>query len=125
MGAPARRVGGSSSLEVTEPGLNFRVMRSRFLLAAAFALLALAACRGSTPPQEVETRTAYRTDFTPEEFGVGRAHTRSDSCNRDIDRLLEEIRACYNASPGDKCTVLQRANSDKIGHIKLARRCRR
>lgn len=100
-------------------------MRSRLSLAAAFALLALVSCRGPAPPDEATKKTVYRTDFTPEEFGVGRAHTQSAACNRDIDRLLDEIRACYNAAPGDDCTALQRANSDKIGHIKIARRCRR
>ncbi len=63
--------------------------------------------------------------YTPEEFGMGRKHTPNDKCNQDVDKLLEELRACYNAHEAAKCGELHDKNWRQIGEIKKQRRCRK
>ena len=98
--------------------------RALFLITAAIALL-LGACEKSKIESSADTKTEYRTDFTPEEFGIGRPHTKNSECNERIDNLLEQIRACYNDGSGTDCAALQHANSDKIGKLKNTEHCRR
>jgi hypothetical protein len=50
-------------------------------------------------------------------------HTRNAACNREIDRLLDEIRMCFNTRPTGSCDGLQQANSAKTGRIKNSARC--
>jgi len=87
------------------------------------AALVVVGCKQKPPPDE-PSRTPPRTDYTPEEFGIGRKHTKSSTCNREIDQLLEQIRLCYGSRPIAECEVLQRGNSDKIGRLKNTNRCR-
>jgi len=75
------------------------------------------------PPANEPSRTPPRTDYSPEEFGIGRKHTKSSTCNREIDQLLEQARLCYGSRPLIECEVLQRGNSDKIGKLKNTSRC--
>ena len=80
------------------------------------------ACK-QKPPADAPSHTPPRTDFVPEDFGVGRAHTKNASCNREIDQMLEQVRRCYNTRPTAECDVLQRAESDKMARLKNSRRC--
>ena len=75
------------------------------------------------PPEQEPSRTPPRTDYSPEDFGIGRKHTKSNTCNREIDQLLEEIRLCYGSRPVPECEKFQRSNSDKIGKLKNTSRC--
>jgi hypothetical protein len=95
-------------------------------LAVALAvLLAGAAGCKQKPPPDAPSRTPPRTDFTPAEFGVGRAHTKNAACNREIDQMLEEVRHCYNTRPAAECDVLQRADAEKTARLKNSRHCSR
>jgi len=87
------------------------------------AALVVGGCKQKPPPDK-PSRTPPRTDYTPEEFGIGRHHTKSKTCNREIDQLLEQLRQCYVSRPITECEVLQRGNSDKIGRLKNTNRCR-
>lgn len=87
-------------------------------------LAAVAGCK-QKPPPDAPSHTPPRTDFVPADFGVGRAHTKNAACNREIDRLLEQVRLCYNSRPTAECDPLQRAESDKIARLKNSRRCSR
>ena len=91
---------------------------------ATVVVLAITAC-SEPPPYAPSAKTAHRSDFAPEEFGIGRSHTRNARCNREIDRMLNEIRNCYNTGPEADCDALQRTNSDRIGRLTIARRCGR
>lgn len=86
------------------------------------AALTLGSCKQKPPPDE-PSRTPPRTDYTPEEFGVGRQHTKSKTCNREIDEKLEQLRLCYGTRPLPECDALQRSNSEKIGRLKNSSRC--
>lgn len=94
------------------------------VLTALLVLLALlgGGCKKPPPPDE-PSRTPPRTDFAPEEFGIGRKHTRNAACNREIDRLLEPVRLCYNSRPTAECDALQQVHSEKIARIKNSVRC--
>ena len=93
-----------------------------FLLLLMVVTLAVAGCKQKPPPDE-PSRTPPRTDYSAEEFGIGRKHTKSATCNREIDQLLEAVRRCYGSRPMAECEVLQRGNSDKIARLKNTSRC--
>ena len=98
----------------------------RFSIAVVVFLALVAGGCKKSPPPDAPSRTPQRTDFTPEEFGIGKAHTKDSSCNREIDALLEPVRLCYNnRRPEAECSALQQANSDKIARIKNSLRCQR
>jgi hypothetical protein len=84
--------------------------------------LAVGGCKQKPPPDE-PSRTPPRTDYSAEDFGIGRNHTKSAACNREIDQLLEQVRHCYGARPMAECEALQRGNSDKIARLKNTSRC--
>jgi len=91
-----------------------------------FLAVVAGGCRKAPPSPDEPSRTPQRTDFTPEEFGIGKAHTKDTGCNREIDALLEPVRLCYNnRRPEAECSALQQANSDKIARIKNSLRCQR
>ncbi len=92
------------------------------LLLLIVLTLAVGGCK-QKPPPEAPSRTLPRTEYSPEEFGVGRQHTKSASCNREIDQLLDQARLCYSARPLAECEVLQRANTEKIARLKNSSRC--
>ena len=94
----------------------------RHLLALA-VLAALVAC-GKAPEPEYK-KTEHRRDFAPEEFGIGRAHTKDRACNREIDQLLDAVRICYNTRSEAECAALQEKQSEHITHLKNSTRCRR
>ena len=104
--------------------LKFKSLRPllgvRILLLCA--IVALAACK-EKPPEGAHVPTQSRTDFAPDEFGIGRAHTKSRACNREIDRLLDEVRQCFNSRPAGECEPLQQATSQRIGKLKNSARC--
>lgn len=100
-------------------------MNSALRLIAVAMVLALCACENSRINSSSEVKTPHRTDFAPEEFGIGRSHTKNPGCNRQIDELLDQIRVCYNGRSDTDCAALQRANSDHIGKLKNSRHCRR
>lgn len=89
-----------------------------------FILVALSVggCK-QKPPPDLPSHTPIRTDFSREDFGIGRKHTKSTSCNREIDQLLENLRLCYGSRPAAECEILQRGNSDKIARLKNTSRC--
>lgn len=93
-------------------------------LVIALCGISLAACKQKPPPDQ-PSRTPPRTDFTPEEFGIGRKHTPDAACNREIDQMLEQVRQCYNTRPMAECDRLRSADSDKIARMKNSTRCRR
>lgn len=86
-------------------------------------LVVAAGCK--EPPPEPHVPTVPRSDFRPEEFGIGRPHTKNAACNREIDRLLDEVRRCFNERPGDNCERLQQLQSQHIGRLKNRARCQR
>lgn len=90
------------------------------LLAAATAA---GGCDGGSVPEEDAPKR--RWEYTQEDFGIGKPHTKNSRCNRDIDAQLEAIRACYNAREHAECSTLQQQNSDKIARLKNSRRCQR
>lgn len=100
--------------------MNRRLTILLFLLVAT----ALSGCEKKEKPAS-ETRTVQRADFAPEEFGIGRPHTKSAACNREIDKLLDEIRVCINSRSATECAPLQNRNNDRIGQLKNQRRCSR
>lgn len=93
-----------------------------YLLLFIMVTLVVGGCKQKPPPDQ-PSRTPPRTDFSPEEFGIGRKHTKSVACNREIDQLLEQVRRCYGSRPTAECEVLQRGNSDKIARLKNTSRC--
>jgi hypothetical protein len=97
--------------------------RYRPLIALAAAVV-LSAC-GKAPEPEAYKKTEHRRDFAPEEFGIGRPHTKNRACNREIDTLLDAVRVCYNTRPEPECAVLQEQHSDRITRLKNSSRCRR
>ena len=84
--------------------------------------LAIGGCKQKPPPDET-VHIKPRTDFAPEDFGVGRKHTRNASCNAEIDQLLDQVRECYGTRTTAVCEVMQTRNSDKIGRLKNSSRC--
>lgn len=99
-------------------------MHTNLWLCTAVAVFSLAACR-EPPPNKPPTKTPHRTDFAAEEFGIGRPHTKNAACNQEIDRLLNQIRVCYNSSARADCNVQQQTHSDRIARLKNKYRCRR
>jgi len=99
------------------------------LLAITLAVVlpvSLAACKKSPPPDDGKIHIEQRTEYEPEEFGIGRKHTPDRACNAEIDALLDEIRLCYkNRGTAVKCEYLQEKNSDKIKRLKNSVRCAR
>lgn len=96
-------------------------MKRKLLLLVVVAL-AVGGCKQKPPPDE-PSRTPPRTDYAPEEFGIGRNHTKNAACNREIDRLLEQVRLCYGSRPIPECEALQGDNSSKIARLKNTSRC--
>jgi hypothetical protein len=93
-----------------------------YLLLFMAVTLVVGGCKQKPPPEQ-PSRTPPRTDFSPEDFGIGRKHTKSTACNREIDQLLDQARVCYGSRPMAECEALQRGNSDKIGRLKNSSRC--
>ncbi len=93
------------------------------VLGLVFVLLLTAACgkKAEEPPPPIPTRS----DFSPEEFGMGRMHTRNAHCNRDIDAILNETRLCVNSGQGAACDAVREKNSGRIAQIKNSTRCQR
>jgi len=100
-------------------------MSARPFIATAVLVLSLAACHKPAPEALPAVKTEHRADFTPDEFGIGRPHTRSVRCNREIDRLLEQIRQCINKNPGADCGTLQQTNNNRIARLENSLRCGR
>jgi hypothetical protein len=92
------------------------------LFVIVLAAVTVTACK-KPPPPEQPARIVPRNDFAPEEFGIGRAHTKNFACNREIDGYLEEIRRCYNTHNMEACEGLQRQRTDKINRLKNAAHC--
>jgi hypothetical protein len=94
-------------------------------LILAGLLAAPAGCKQKAP-DDTPARTVQRTEYAPEEFGIGRRHTGDAGCNREIDRLLDEVRLCYkNSGSAAQCESIQQQNSDKIKRLKNSVRCAR
>jgi hypothetical protein len=106
---------------------NQEVLWSLRILVLAIVLLAGGtACKQKPPPDDGKSRTIQRTEYAPEEFGIGRQHTRDKACNQDIDQLLDEIRLCYKErGTASRCEYLQEKNSEKIKRLKNSVRCAR
>jgi len=100
-------------------------MSARPYVATALLIFSLAACHKPAPEEPPAVKTEHRTDFTPEEFGIGRPHTRSARCNREIDRLLEQIRQCVNKNPGADCDMLQQTSNNRIARLENSLHCSR
>jgi hypothetical protein len=92
---------------------------------AAMTLVAAGVSCKNKPSEEEAPPPKPRWQYTAEDFGIGRPHTKSAACNRQIDQLLEQIRACYNTREQRECEGLQQKNSDRIGRLKNSRRCSR
>lgn len=106
--------------------LEYMGMRrtASIVLATLVASAFLFGC-GEKKREETVSKTEHRRDFGPEEFGIGKPHTRNATCNREIDKLLEEIRACYNSRPESGCDGISAKNNDRIGRVKGLQRCNR
>jgi len=101
-------------------------MTIRWFALLVVLLAAVGACKPKAPPDDGKAHTVQRTDYTPEEFGIGRQHTPDAACNRDIDALLDEVRLCYkNDGTAAKCETLQEKNSGKIKRLRNSVRCAR
>jgi hypothetical protein len=94
------------------------------LVATLLVLGGLSACEKKKKEPEV-TKIPPRTDFSREEFGIGRKHTKNTACNQEIDRLLDQIRVCLNTRGQDACTAMQDDNNTRIGKLKNQLRCAR
>lgn len=103
--------------------MQYRTLQT-WPLIFVLGVISLAACKQKPPPDQ-PSRTPPRTDFTPEEFGIGRKHTPDAACNREIDQMLEQVRLCYNSRPMAECDRLRSVDSDKIARMKNSARCRR
>ena len=90
----------------------------------AVILTSAAACKQKPPPDQ-PSHTPPRTDFSPEEFGVGRVHTKNAACNQEIDQMLNQARHCYNTRPTAECDAQQRLDTEKTARLKNSRRCSR
>ena len=95
-----------------------------YLMLFVVMILSAGGCK-QKPPPDLPSRTPPRTDFSPEDFRIGRQHTKSLACNREIDQLLEAVRLCYGSRPMTECEALQRDNSGLIGKLKNTSRCSR
>ena len=91
----------------------------------ALTVLAMLAACGKGAETEPYKKTEHRRDFAPEEFGIGRQHTRDHACNREIDQLLDAARICYNTRTEAECVALQEKQSDRIARLKNSVRCQR
>ncbi|OGI41611.1 MAG: hypothetical protein A2140_00160 [Candidatus Muproteobacteria bacterium RBG_16_62_13] len=99
-------------------------MDGKNLLAALLlAAVVTGGCRDK--PAGEETRIKPRMDFGPEEFGIGKTHTPNQTCNRQIDALLDDVRSCYNTRGDAGCQSLQQNRNRRIAQIKNSARCRR
>lgn len=97
----------------------------RTILTLICITLVLAACDWKSKEKEIPP-VKQRTDYSPEEFGIGRRHTPDRSCNRDIDKLLDKIRLCYKAKGvSGKCDTVQQQSNRKIKKLKHSLRCAR
>ena len=93
-----------------------------YLMLFIMVTLVVGGCKQKPPPDQ-PSRTPPRTDFSPEEFGIGRKHTKSAACNLEIDDLLEQLRRCYASRPTAECDAMQRGSSDRIARLKNTSRC--
>ncbi|MDH4133171.1 MAG: hypothetical protein OEV31_00135 [Gammaproteobacteria bacterium] len=100
-----------------------KLTRTRFILPAFAALLALLLAGGCSKKETPSQPTVQRTDFSPEEFGMGRAHTRNAGCNREIDAIMDITRLCVNSGQGKACDPVREKNSERISRIKNSARC--
>jgi hypothetical protein len=101
-------------------------MRKLLLTGVAIALATgIVACKEKAAPAQSPPRAAPKSgwEYTPDDFSIGRKHTPNANCNRQIDRLLDEIRSCFNTHPSQECEATQRKNSEKIGQFRKSRRC--
>lgn len=99
-------------------------MKSYIAATLVCVLISLVACGKKTP--EEETGTVQRTDYTKEEFGIGRRHTPDRKCNKEIDYLLNKIRLCYqNNGISNTCDNVQKKSNNRIGKLKNSVRCAR
>lgn len=87
------------------------------------ALAATPCIAGAQAPAAGAAPTDPNWQYAPEEFGVGRTHVKNAWCNRQIDRLLDETRQCFNTRPARDCDDLQKKNSKKIGGYIKSPRC--
>jgi hypothetical protein len=62
-------------------------------------------------------------EYTPEDFNIGHKTTANARCNREIDKLREEIRSCFNARAPAECEGVRQANMKKIGVYIRSPRC--
>jgi len=110
----------SNRLGLIEPIVDFPGFYKVAIL--GILLIVLAACEQKT--QEMAKPTEQRTDYSPEEFGIGRRHTPDRRCNREIDNLLNGIRLCYQRSgTSEKCERVQQQNNNVIKKLKNSVRC--
>jgi hypothetical protein len=87
-------------------------------------LIVLSACEKESE-KEIKP-VVQRTEYSPEEFGMGRRHTPDRACNRNIDALLNKIRLCYkNSGVSKKCDAVQQSSNDSIKKLKHSIRCAR
>lgn len=105
-------------------GITFPAMIRTILLPILLLVAILAGGCRDKPADEV-ARIKPRMDFSPEEFGIGKAHTPNATCNRQIDALLDEVRRCYNTRGDTDCQSLQQNRNQRITQIKNQIRCRR
>jgi hypothetical protein len=98
-------------------------MQTKATTLAAAILLLIALPAHSEAPQKGAAPSDPNFKFTPEDFGVGRKHVANAWCNRQIDRLLDETRTCFNTQPAKQCEGMQKRNSKKIGGYIKSPRC--
>lgn len=103
---------------------RMRISRQVRIIVVTLFLANVAGCKQKPPPDQ-PSHTPPRTDFSPEEFGVGRKHTPDVACNREIDQMLERVRQCYNTRPTAECDLLRSADSGRIARLKNSTRCSR
>lgn len=91
-----------------------------------FILATITACDSKTEDSNKEELVVQRTDYTPEEFGMGRSHTQSKYCNKKIDALLNKIRLCYKKHGSSKtCDAVQKKSNKKIYKFRNSYRCKK
>jgi hypothetical protein len=101
-------------------------MRKLLRTGVAIALaIGVVACKEKSTPTQPPPPTPPKPgwEYTPEDFSIGHKHAPNADCNRQIDRLLDEIRNCFNTHPAPECEAIQGKNSEKIGQFIRSRHC--
>lgn len=95
------------------------------IVAAALVATGCQEKAAETPPAPAVPTAAPKPgwEYSPEDFSIGHKTTANARCNREIDKLREEIRDCFNARAPAECEGIRQTNTKKIGVYIRSPRC--